>query len=223
MRLIPTGLTLSALLLSLSITAPARADSTEARCDIYPKGQDQASSVQLCDFSQRQGYIGITLADGSHYGFNPKGDQPGNYVDQDGRPVTRETDGGDDGLVFRTAKDSVFVYWDTAGIPENDNGQSAGSPYSTADYNATAQLSCSFDSARLDQDCPAGVQRGVQGSASVRIMKPNGDERIFNFDGDRVSTPNGGHLRSKRVEDEWQLHIGKHEYYSIPEAFLYGD
>ena len=223
MRSIPMSLTLSALLLSSFMTNPVRADSTEARCDIYPIGQDQASSVQACQFSQRQGFVGITLADGTRYDFSPKGDQPSNYVDQDGRPVVRENGDGDAGPVFRTATESLFVYWDTAGLPGSNDEQSVTSPYSSADYDATALLPCSFDSARRDQDCPAGVQRGDQGSASVRIMKPNGEERIFNFDGDQVSTPNGGRLRAKLDGDEWRLHIGKHEYYSIPEAFLYGD
>ena len=40
------------------------ADSTAARCDIYPAGEDHAEKMIHCEFSQRQGYITIAREDG---------------------------------------------------------------------------------------------------------------------------------------------------------------
>lgn len=39
------------------------ADSIQARCDIYPKGDDHSNVSIPCVFSQRQGYIYINRSD----------------------------------------------------------------------------------------------------------------------------------------------------------------
>ena len=95
----------------------ANADSTQARCDIYPKGEDRASAVLPCTFSQRQGQVSIERADGVRHELSPKGDRPGTYVDEKGRPAYRQSGLGKRGLIFRLSDQSVYVYWDTAGLP----------------------------------------------------------------------------------------------------------
>jgi len=94
----------------------AHADSVDARCDIYPKGSDRASGVVACTFSQRQGQVSIDRADGVRHELSAKG-KAGNYVDQDGKAAYRNRGLGDRGLIFRLATESVYVYWDTAGLP----------------------------------------------------------------------------------------------------------
>jgi len=101
---------------ALLAAAPASADTTQARCDIYPKGEDRASAVVPCTFSQRQGYVSIDRADGVRHELSPVGDKPGNYVDDRGRPAYRQSGLGKRGLIFRLADQSVYVYWDAAGI-----------------------------------------------------------------------------------------------------------
>jgi hypothetical protein len=103
--------------LALLGASHANADSTQARCDIYPKGEDRASAVLPCTFSQRQGHVSIDRADGVRHELSPKGDRPGNYVDEKGRPAYRQSGLGKRGLIFRLADQSVHVYWDTAGLP----------------------------------------------------------------------------------------------------------
>jgi len=88
------------------------ADVAEARCDIYPKGDDQASASIPCTFSQRQGYINIARSDGLSHQLAPVGTEPGNFSDQDGELVYRQNGLGDKGLIFRFPAESVFVYWD---------------------------------------------------------------------------------------------------------------
>lgn len=103
-------------LLPVSTGLPARADTVEARCDVYPRGEDRATSWGLCTFSQRQGVVGIQLQDGRRCDLTPVGDQPSTYVDQNGRPAYREDGGlGDAGQIYRMATESIFVYWSTAG------------------------------------------------------------------------------------------------------------
>jgi hypothetical protein len=97
--------------------AAARADSVAARCDVYPRGEDRASAVVPCTFSQRQGYVTIDRADGVRHELSPKGDQPGTYVDEKGRPAYRNRGLGSFGQIYRLADQSVFVYWSTAGLP----------------------------------------------------------------------------------------------------------
>jgi hypothetical protein len=104
-------------LVGLLLATSARADTVQARCDLYPKGEDRASAVVPCTFSQRQGYVSIQLPDGVRHELSPKGDQPGTYVDEKGRPAHVNSGLGTRGLIYRLADKSIYVYWDTAGLP----------------------------------------------------------------------------------------------------------
>jgi hypothetical protein len=52
-----------------------RADSTEARCDVYPAGSDQTDVMIPRSFSQRQGYVTVRRSDGIVHELSPV--QPG--------------------------------------------------------------------------------------------------------------------------------------------------
>lgn len=113
---------LFAVLPTLVLSPAARADTAPARCDIYPKGDDKASAVLPCTFSQRQGYVSIERSDGVRYELAPKGDRPGNFIDGRGRPAYRQSGLGKLGQIYRLVDESVFVYWDTAGIANGSGG-----------------------------------------------------------------------------------------------------
>lgn len=98
-------------LLPFGLVFSVNADTARVRCDFYPKGEDHATSSTSCTFSQRQGYIGIQTPNGTRYDFKPDSDLPNYYTDQNGDTVLREIN-GDIGLVFRTVKESIFIYWD---------------------------------------------------------------------------------------------------------------
>lgn len=106
-----------AALLGLLATEFANADTVQARCDIYPKGEDRASAVVPCTFSQRQGHVAIDRADGVRHELSPQGDRPGTYVDEKGRPAYRNRGLGSRGQIYRLADQSIYVYWSTAGLP----------------------------------------------------------------------------------------------------------
>lgn len=96
-----------------TLVAPANADTVNARCDIYANGKDHASSSTPCTFSQRQGYIFIERKDGVSHDLSPVGDTPGNYVDQSGHRVYRQSGLWKGGLIFKMPTESVYVYWAT--------------------------------------------------------------------------------------------------------------
>ncbi|MEH2119498.1 hypothetical protein [Nostoc sp.] len=106
---------------SVSFPVSVKADTVNARCDVYPKGQDRATSSAPCSFSQRQGAVSIQLKNGRSYDLRPVGNQPGNYRDQNGRAAYRQAGLGDKGQIYRFATESIYVYWNTSG-----NGQNSG-------------------------------------------------------------------------------------------------
>ncbi len=107
----------TAILLGLLGAGPAKADTTQARCDIYAKGSDRAAAVIPCSFSQRQGHVSIDRSDGVRHELSPAGSKAGSYLDEKGRPAYRKSGLGKRGLIFQLADQSVYVYWDTAGLP----------------------------------------------------------------------------------------------------------
>jgi hypothetical protein len=117
-----------ASLLTVCISSISQADSIDSRCDIYPKGEDKASKVVNCTFSQRQGFITISREDGITYDLKPTGTNK--YTDQNGKPVTKEIDGNT--LIFRFQKESVYVYQgEKAPSSSHSQGQTPENLYST--------------------------------------------------------------------------------------------
>jgi uncharacterized protein len=112
---------------SFSITVIAKADTVQARCDIYPAGSDRASSSSSCMFSQRQGVVSIQLQNGTRYELSPVGNDPGNYVDQNGKPAYRQAGLDDKGQIYRLANESIYVYWDAASGNQSDHSTTAPS------------------------------------------------------------------------------------------------
>jgi len=124
---------LSVAIATLILPLSVKADTVQARCDVYPKGQDRATSSGLCTFSQRQGAIGIQLENGKRYDLRPVGNNPGNYRDQGGRPAYRQSGLGDKGQIFRFANESIYVYWDTAPYGQNSGNTNGGSTATSSD------------------------------------------------------------------------------------------
>jgi len=59
--------------------------------------------------------------------LSPQG-SAGTYVDQDGKPAYRQRGLGSRGQIYRLATESVFVYWDTAGLPGHGAARPAKLP-----------------------------------------------------------------------------------------------
>jgi hypothetical protein len=161
-----------------------QADTVDARCDIYTRGEDRASAVTACTFSQRQGNVGIQLQDGRRYDLTPVGNQPGNYVDQNGQPAYRQSGLGDCGQIYRFANESIYVYWDTAGIP-SASASTSGNPitYTTViDYNhINIQITeAEFNFRGTLTKLPGPDYSGTDGRVRVVLTPSTGRVLVFN-------------------------------------------
>jgi len=214
------GFSFAALLLSAS----AMADWTDARCDVYPRGEDHTDVSIPCVFSQRQGYININRSDGVSHDLSPQDDDPGHYRDQKGEDVFRKSGLDNAGLIFQFRHETIYVYWDTAGLPGNNDADNYTAPYSTKNFSATTRLRCSLaDNAAPVSDCAAGINRGPgSGQAVISIMRPDGIERVLQFEGDQVTSPGEGKVQAEYQADEWQITINNMETYHIPLAAIEG-
>jgi len=202
--------------------SPVSADSTDAACVIYPAGSDKADVMLACTFSQRQGYITITRSDGVTHELSPVGDTPGNYRDQDGRTVSRQSGLGDQGAIFRLPKESVYVYWNTAMLEPQDDKDNPTAPFSTADYDATAILRCRAAGDPEFGSCPAGIARMEDRQASITVQNQLGEQFTINFMKDYVNATNR-EVKAKLQDDIWILTFANGEIWEVPLAAIEGD
>ncbi len=206
--------------MALAWVATSTADSTAARCDIYPAGSDHTQEMIHCTFSQRHGYITITREDGVTHDLSPQGDSPGNYRDQDGRAVQRQDELGDQGLIFRFPDESVYVYWSTAAL-ESAGDDNPTAPFTTQDYDATTLLRCRAVGDAGFGSCPAGVLRMEDGQASVVVQSPKGEQFTINFMKDYINATNR-EAKGSLDGDTWTVTINGAEIYEVPLAFIEG-
>jgi len=161
------------------------------------------------------------LEDGVTHDLSPLGDGSGNFRDQDGRDVYRQSGLGDQGLIFRCPDQSVYVYWSTAALePAGDDNPTA--PFSTKDYNATALLRCRGVNDASFGSCPAGVLRMEKGQGSVVVQSQKGEQFTINFMQDYVNATNR-EARASLDGDTWTVTIGGKDVYEVPLAFIEGD
>ncbi|MEO4040827.1 hypothetical protein AAFN47_04370 [Hoeflea sp. CAU 1731] len=199
---------------------PSLADTTQARCDIYPAGSDTVEATIPCTFSQRQGYITITREDGVVHDLEPTGEAAGNFRDQNANAVYRNSGLGDQGLIFRFPEESVFVYWSTAGLnPADPDNPTA--PFTTDDYDATTILRCRAVGEAEFGNCPAGVLRMENRQASIVVQSPDGEQFTINFMTDYVNATNR-EAEAVLDGDLWTVTINGKEIYEIPLAAIEG-
>ena len=173
-----------------------------------------------CVFSQRQGYVTITRNDGVKHDLSPTGDKRGNYRDQHGNPVYRQSGLGDQGLIFRLPNESVYVYWNTAALnPLDANNPTA--PFSTKDYDATTLLRCRGASEPEFKICPAGILRMENKQASIMVQSPAGEQFTINFMTGYVNATSR-EADAKLDGDTWIVNINGKEVYEVPLASIEG-
>lgn len=171
---------------SLSLTVSAKADTVQARCEVYAYGNDRPSSSAPCTFSQRQGAVSIELQNGKRYELSPISNKPGRYRDQNGQVVRLEDRLGDSGLVYRFPTKSIFVYWKTnteepqskKPVPDNSQPITPAARTNIALVGKTVEDLEDLVGARGGQAENAVIQRGYQ---FVRNEADNSDNRVFAF------------------------------------------
>jgi hypothetical protein len=197
------------------------ADSVDARCDIYPKGQDHTDVMIPCTFSQRQGYITITRSDGVVHDLSPFGDKPGTFRDQRTRTVFRVKGLGDQGLIFRFPDESLYVYWSTAALEPQTGKDNPTWPFTTADYDATTLLRCRAAGDSEFGNCPAGILRMEGGQASIVVQNQLGEQFTINFMKDYINATNR-EVKAGMEGDTWILDFANGEVWEVPLAVIEG-
>jgi hypothetical protein len=209
------------LVAAATFSTVAAADSTEARCDIYPRGEDHTDVMIACTFSQRQGNVTITRSDGVTHDLVQVEGQAGRYRDQDGNEVLREDGGlGNAGLIFRFPTESVYVYWDTSALEPADPDNPTW-PFTTAEYDATTLLRCGKVGSDEMGTCPAGVLRMDGGEGSVVILSPAGETFTINFMKDYVNATSG-EVEAELEGDIWMVVVDGKVRYEVPLALIEG-
>jgi hypothetical protein len=206
--------------LGLGQAGTALADSVEARCDIYPAGDDHTDVMIPCRFYQAQGHVVITRSDGVEHDLIPSGDTPGNFTDQEGRPVYRQSGLGDQGLIFRFPEESVYVYWNTTAIDPNRE-RPEYEPAVDLDFDATTWTRCKDVGATAWEQCPSGVLRTDGGQGSVVIEDPAGQTFTINFLGDVVNASNR-EAEATLDGDVWTVTIDGQRVYEVMLALIEG-
>jgi hypothetical protein len=211
---------LMAAVLAGAWAAPAAADTTDAVCVIYPAGSDHSDVMIPCTFSQRQGYVTIARSDGVTHDLDPVGDLPGNFDDQEGRRVHRQSGLGDQGLIFRFPDESVFVYWNTKMLEPADEDNPTW-PFTTAEYDATTLLRCKAAGDSAFGSCPAGILRMEDRQASIVVQNPQGEQFTINFMTGYVNATNR-EVEARLENDTWILHFANGEVWEVPLAAIEG-
>lgn len=149
------------------------------------------------------------------------GDDAGNYRDQHGRTVYRQSGLGSAGLIFRFPDESVYVYWDASALNPADDADNWTDPYTTADYDATTRLRCGIQGSGDIGSCPAGILRMEDRQASIVITSPAGVQFTLNFMKDYVNA-SSGEVDAHLEDDTWIVIVSGKERYEVPLAAIQG-
>ena len=173
------------------LTVPfAQADSTRAKCGFSGSADRHPATTSTCMFSQRQGYISVRMAGGQDVELSPTGDQPGNYRDQDGRAVYRQSGLGDRGQLFKLPDSYLYVIWDP--IRYDCPAADLATPgkcllgYGTIRFDVYATTGSSLNQLRIQPDGLAGsnseLTEELDGSAyraEVADLDANGWPELY--------------------------------------------
>lgn len=209
------SLPLAAAIAALGMTSAAQADTTAANCDIYPIGEDTATAYGPCTFSQRQGYVTITLEDGTTYELTPDPNLAATYTDQTGRPATREDGLGDAGLIYRLADVSIFVYW-------GDGDSGAGTSTALGEpRRGGGWVPCSIVAPTYDAMCEANVVFGDPGNASLTLIGVTGTEHHLSYySGTLYSTDPKDEVLVQYLNGQYLLNINDEEFFELDEIVV---
>ena len=91
-------------------------------------------------------------------------------------------------------------------------------------YHATGLTSCSVGTdPKGSAQCEFGVIRKGMDKAEVHISTPGGAQRVLEFDGDKVTSPDASlKIRSKRENYDWEISVDDMEFFNIPDAVING-
>jgi hypothetical protein len=195
---------------ALVALAPAKADTTTARCDVYPRGEDRATSSDTCTFSQRQGFVTITLKDGTTYELTPAPTQAATYTDQNGRPATREDDLGTAGAIYRLADVSIYVYWDASTV-------------SSEPRRGEGNVPCSAGQPSYDLMCRVAAIYGNPGNSTLTVVGPTGNVLHLYYYGETLYSVNPSDaVLVQMVDGQYLVSVNDAEFFQLDATIVTG-
>lgn len=120
----------SAVALGFSLQ-PAQADNTDAHCTLYQGGNQVNSGTGRCEFSQRQGYVDITLQNGKNYSLSPA--DGGGFTDRQGKQVSLQQ-GKNNRTIYKWPRQQIIVNFSDAAISGGGHQGGSGSGASGLQY-----------------------------------------------------------------------------------------
>lgn len=106
---------------SCAFTQVALADSTDATCEFYSHGDKKKDRSGPCTFSQRQGFVDITLSNGKTFNLSPK-DKPDHFKDQEDHKVVRKKASGNEQVYKWDQKKIVVTFHQAAAAAPAQSG-----------------------------------------------------------------------------------------------------
>ncbi len=199
-----------AALAALVALAPAKADTTTARCDVYPRGEDSATSSDTCTFSQRQGFVTITLKDGTTYELTPSPTQATAYTDQNGRPANREDELGTAGVIYRLADVSIYVYWDASTV-------------SSEPRRGEGNVPCSAGEPSYNFMCRAAALYGDPGNSTLTVVGATGNVLHLYYYGQTLYSVNpSDQVLVQVVDGQYLVSVNDAEFFQLDATIVTG-
>lgn len=161
----------ASLLAGLAGSPVARADSTDATCEVRKDGERQNGKSGPCTFGQRQGYIDIDLRNGETYSLSPRGGA-NQYRDQKGNKVVRTQAGGNSQEFKWEGGKKVTVRFNGSSYG-NHNGYGTAGAYGAGNFGSQSSeyqrgyndgRRGSWDQNKHNQDYKDGYRAGEQSS-----------------------------------------------------------
>ncbi len=206
--------------------------TVDGHCKLYNKKSDNNKYKGTCKIEQTMSNDSntfvITLSNGQTYKFS---EQSNGYqvVTPEGmsKNIATMTDKGDK-AVFKwgkwklTASDSSSSQNDT----ESETVSSAESA-GQGDFDATGKITCAQAKGQPMGQCPFGVSREGNGTATVSVTLPDGRKRAIFFEngkaiGADLSQADGNmDFKATKEHGLYMINAGN-ERYEIPEEVIYG-
>jgi len=99
---------------TLTVSPTTLADSIGSQCGYSDSADKAPATYEPCVFSQRQGYINVSVGGDVKHQFSPDGEAPGTYLDQDGNRVYRKKGLAEPGQLFQLPNRYLYVLWNPA-------------------------------------------------------------------------------------------------------------
>jgi len=169
------------LLGTVGLSQISCADTAEATCEVRKDSEAKAGQSGACTFSQRQGYVDISLRNGDSWSLTP-GDEANQYRDQKGNKVVRTVEGQDH--VYKWPNKKITVRFGGGAKPTSKSSGGVGDLQDMVNGRCVG-AEVADEMARRGYKC---VRDEAAGGYVTSVYKGHGKCVIVNLDTDKRVT-----------------------------------